>query len=217
MVDLIRVLIVDDHSLVRDSLATRLSLEEDIEVIGAAPDADAGLEFALAHQPSLILMDTDMPGRQCFDACRTVRARLPETKLVFLSAHATDHYIEEALRLEASGYLTKHEAPEVVVRAIRAIAAGETIFSPEVEARVVNEGRGARNGDIRTRVGQLSPREREVLRYIARGLSKKEIAASMHISVKTVDNHSTSLMSKLDLHDRVDLARFAIREGLVEA
>ncbi len=213
----IRLLLVDDHALVRTSLSMWLNGHEDLEVVGEAGDADAAVDLALRTKPDMVLMDIDMPGPLCFDAARTIGRRRPETRIVFFSGHAHDRYIECALDCGVAGYITKSEDPEVMADALRRIAAGESWFSSPIRERIVIDRDGPRlavtNGDHNL---PLTPRELEVLRYIARGMSKKEIAATMHISVKTVDNHSTSLMTKLDIHDRVQLARFAIRQGLIE-
>jgi len=211
------VLLVDDHGLVRDSLAAWLQSQPDMTVLATAGTAEDGLEAAIRNQPDIVVFDIDMPGRISFDVAKTLKTRLPETRIMFLSAFCHDRYIEQALAVEAAAYVTKSESPATVADAVRTVAAGGAYFSPEVEERIVVDTRGVTLGSERTRSSILSPRELEVLRYIARGLSKKEIGATMHISVKTVDNHSTSLMSKLDVHDRVELARYAIREGLVEA
>ena len=212
------VLLADDHALLRDSLASLIRGTGDISVVGQVGSADEAIPEAVRHSPDVLLMDIDMPGLQCFDAARTIRARCPRTKIIFVSAFFHDRYIEEALVVEASGYVTKGESPDTILRAIRSVAAGGTYFSPDVQSRIVVDSGGprlAREGA--TRAATLTPREIEVLRYIARGLAKKDIAEIMHLSVKTVDNHSTSLMSKLNIHDRVELARYAIREGLAEA
>lgn len=219
----VRVLLIDDHTLVRSTLANWLREAGGIEIVEQSGDAAEGLDAALRTRPDVVIMDIDMPGLLCFDAARTIRARLPETRLIFLSAFTHDRYISDALSVEASGYLTKGEPPEGVVDAIRTVAGGGTWFSKEIQDRIIIDGEGVRlggqneNSAVATRGRLLTRRETEVLRYIARGLSKKEIAATMHISVKTVDNHCTSVMAKLDIHDRVELARYAIREGLAEA
>ncbi|TVS08974.1 MAG: DNA-binding response regulator [Phycisphaerales bacterium] len=213
----IRLLLADNHALVRASLANWLNGHEGLDVIGEAGDADAAVELALRLKPDMVLMDIDMPGLLCFDAARTIGQRCPETRVVFVSGYTHDRYIEGALKSGVAGYITKGEEPEVMAEALFRIASGETWYSNEIQQRIVIDREGPRlavtNGD---RSLPLTPRELEVLRYVARGMSKKEIAATMHISVKTVDNHSTSLMTKLDIHDRVELARFAIRNGLIE-
>lgn len=214
----ISVLLVDDHALVRETLASWLRGTPGLRVVGEVGSADEAIAVAIRDQPDVVVMDIDMPGLLAFDAVRTIKARCPRTRALVLSAFFHDRFIEDALRAEASGYITKSEPPEVVVKAIQAVAAGGAFFSRQVQERIVVDAGGARLADQgRTRSALLSPREQEVLRYIARGLSKKDIAAVMHLSVKTVDNHSTSLMAKLNIHDRVELARYAIREGLAEA
>jgi DNA-binding NarL/FixJ family response regulator len=167
-------------------------------------------------QPDIVLLDIDMPGMAAFDAARTIRLRSPRTRLAFVSAHFHDRYIEQALGVGAMGYITKGEPPETVARAIRSIAGGGAYFSPDVQARIVIDVSGPRLADQqRTRVSILTAREQEVLRYLASGLAKKEIAETMNLSVGTVNNHAANLMKKLDIHDRVELTRFAIREGIV--
>lgn len=213
----ISVLLVDDHALVREALGSWLRSEEGIRVVGEVGSADEAVAMAVQHRPDVVMMDIDMPGLLSFEAARLIRSRSEKTRIVFLSAFSSDRYIEDALKAEASGYISKNQPPEAVAKAIRQVAAGGVYFSPEIQRRIVIDSSGARLAkEGKTRVSTLTQREMEVLRYLARGLSKKEIAATMHLSVKTVDNHSASLMAKLDIHDRVELARFAIREGLAE-
>ena len=155
-----------------------------------------------------------MPGLNCFEAARRLRVIRPKTRVIFLSAFKHDRYIEQALEVKAHGYLTKRESPEKVVAAIREVAAGGAYFCEEVQSRIIVDETGANLP--RSRVSKLTPREMEVLQYIARGYGKREIGHIMNLATKTVENHTTSLMSKLAIHDRVDLARFAFREGLAE-
>lgn len=217
MSDKISVYLVDDHALLRDTVAGYLSKQPDILVVGQAATAHEALPAVAQLSPDVVLMDVDMPGRSSFEAVKTMRSRNGELRVIFLSGFFNDHYIDQALQVQAMGYITKNEPPEVLIQAVRDVAHGGLYYSPEVLSRMVVDGGGARlSADNRSRIQLLTHREVEVLRYIARGLAKKEIAVSMHISVKTVENHSNSLMCKLDIHDRVKLARFAIREGLVE-
>jgi DNA-binding NarL/FixJ family response regulator len=215
----IRVLLADDHQLVRDVLGERLSREPDMIVVAKASDAEEALLMSRSYQPDVLLMDIDMPGLICFDAAERIMALRHEVRIVFLSAFFNDRYITEALRIKARGYLTKREPPEKVIAAVREVAAGGAYFSDEVRDRLVVNA----NGGIdltpqgKTRASTLTPRELEVLRYIARGMSKKEVATTMSISVKTIENHCGSLMAKLGIHDRVGLTLYAIREGLAEA
>lgn len=214
----IKLLVVDDHALVRDALADRLQREPDIDIVGTAATADEAIEKTIESKPDIILMDIDMPGLDCFDAAKTITSLQPDTRIVFLSAYHHDSYIEKALNVKARGYLTKREPPESVVAAIHEVASGGACFSEEVQARIVVDSRGAKLAPRETsRASMLTPRELEILRYVARGLSKKEIARVIDLSVKTVDRHCANLMAKLDIHDRVELTRFAIREGMADA
>lgn len=192
--------------------------EPDIEVVGRTENADRAVPEAIRLEPDIVLMDIDMPGRICFEAARAIQDRCPQIRIIFLSAFFHDRYIEQALEVLAAGYVTKGEPPETVIEAIRAVASGRSYFSTDVQDRLVVDPKGLRLAHKkRSRASTLTPKELEVLRYIARGLSQKQIAATMHRSEKTVHNHCTQLMAKLDIHDRVELARFAIREGLAEA
>lgn len=214
----ISLVLADDHTLMRDMLRERLSRESDMVVCDSVNNAEAALTSALEYTPDIVIMDIDMPGLLCFDAARTIGERCPGTAIIFLSAHFHDRYVEESLAVRAAGYITKNEPLESVVAAVRAVAAGGSYFSAEVQARIVVDAHGTRLAKRpQSRASKLTPRELEVLRYIARGLSQKEIAQIMHLSVKTVHRHGINLMEKLDIHDRVELTRFAIREGLAEA
>jgi DNA-binding NarL/FixJ family response regulator len=213
-----RILLVDDHALLRESLVKTLEAQPEMFVVGSVGDADAAIKEVLRLEPDIILMDIDMPGIICFDAVKRIHLLRKQTRVIFLSAFHHDHYIEQALKVKARGYLTKSEPLENVIKAIQQVAAGRTYFSDEVMDRIVADTHGLRLEKPQcTRTASLTNREVEVLRYLARGLSKKEIAYAMHLSVKSVDGHATRLMSKLTIHDRVELTRFAIREGLAEA
>ncbi len=212
-----RIMLVDDHAMVRQALAASLR-GAGVVVEAEAGDAGSAMEMALRLKPDIVLMDIDMPWMICFDAARTMLAALPQTRLVMLSAFSHDHYISQALSVRARGYVTKRAGVAEVLEAVRAVAAGGTYFSPEVEARLILGDDGVRlDGADATRASTLTARELEVLRYIARGLAKKEIARTMYLSVKTIENYTARLMDKLDIHDRVELTRYAIREGLAEA
>jgi len=213
----IRVLVVDDHALVRDMLADRLSREPTISVVGTAASADVAVDVAEQHQPDVVILDIDMPGLDCFEGARRILDVRPETRIVFLSAFTHDQYIDQALEIGAMGYVTKREPPLNIVRAIRDVAADRAYFSDEVRERIVLDNHSARLPPrAGSRLRQLTPRERDVLLYVARGLTKRGVAEVLGISVKTVEKHAENLMARLDIHDRVELARFAIREGLIE-
>lgn len=213
----ISIVIADDHKLVLEALQHRLEDDGELRVVGTAEDGRGAIEQVDRQRPDIVVMDIDMPGLSSFEAARIIRERSPETQVIFLSAFCNDRYIEAALHVEAAGYVTKKESLQSVVDAIRAVRAGQCYFSPEVRARMVVEASGVTlEEDARSRLATLTPRELQILRYIARGLSRKEIAATIELSLKTVECHCANLMSKLDIHDRVELARFAIREELVE-
>jgi len=213
----VKVLIVDDHGLVRDSLSSSLCHRADLEVVGVAEDADDAITKVLELQPDVVLMDIDMPGISCFDAIQILRSRAPQIKVILVTAYEHDEHIEQALRVKANGFVTKSEGLACLTEAVRNVAAGRVHFSPEVMNRLVINGDEIRlENPPKSRLGMLSPRERELLRVLARGVSLKDAAAILAISYKTADKQKASLMAKLDIHDRVELARYAIREGLVE-
>lgn len=213
----IRIVLADDHALVRRSVAALLRTHPEFDVVADVSTTDAAVAACSTHQPDVLLLDVDIPGIESFEAARRATSASPVTKVVFLSAFTHDRYIEAALEAGAMGYVTKSEPPEQLVGAIRAVVGGDCYFSPDVRRRLVVDEHGASLSlEVKSRSSTMTPREVEVLRYIARGLSKKQIASLMQLSVKTVENHAANLMTRLGIHDRVELTRFAIREGLVE-
>ena len=213
----VSILVVDDHGLIRDSLSALLAREQDLTVVGVAGTADEAIGKVVELKPELVLMDIDMPGISCFDAIQTIRSRLPDTKCVLLTAYEHDEHLEQALEVKASGFVSKNEGSAALITAVRNVAAGRIHYSPEDMNRLVVQGDEIRlESPPKSRLSMLSPRERELLRVLARGLSLKEAASVLGISYKTADKQKASVMAKLDIHDRVELARYAIREGLVE-
>jgi len=213
----IRVILADDHSLVRTTLAAWLSALPDLCVLTTVESAEAALSAALDQRPDVVLLDVDMPGQDAFDAARAIQARAPLVRIIFLSAFFSDRYIERALAVKAAGYLTKAEGPESVAQAIREVRSGRVCFSPDVRSRLVVDATGVRLANpAQTRTASLTPRELELLRYLGRAMSRKEVAKVMHLSAHTIDRHTTNLMQKLGIHNRAELCRFAIREGLAE-
>lgn len=205
----IRVLIADDHPLIRDAIAALLKETGDMELVGIADQAGKAVDLVAKLKPRVVVMDILMPGVDAFQAVDEMRRLSPGTDVIFLSGAAFDTMIEQAKRSGSIGFVSKADGGGPVIEAIRAAVKGEQYFSESLRSQV--------HAGLGERLRSLSGRELEVLRYIARGFSKKEIGNLMHLSVKTVDRHATSLMAKLDIHDRVELARFAIREGLVTA
>jgi DNA-binding NarL/FixJ family response regulator len=218
MSKMISILIADDHDSLRELLKDRLEAEPDMKVFAHVGDAETAAVQAAALKPDIVMLDIDMPGLSAFDAAERIRASCPATRTIFFTAFVRDHFIEQALAVKAWGYVTKTERAETLVKAIRDVSKGFAYFSPDVQARLVMGHKGPqlvrKNQSL---VSTLTAREREVLGYVARGLAKKDIADTMCISVKTVDYHCANLMDKLRIHDRVELTRFAIREGIVEA
>lgn len=214
----IKILLVDDHGVIRDALAERLQRELDFTIVGQAATADDAIPLVDQTRPDIVLMDISMPGMFSFEAARHISEHHPETRIIFLSAFVQDTYIEQALSARAHGYVAKREPADRVVSAIREVANGGAYFSDEVSSRIVVDSSGARLRDAAvSRLSLLSRRELEMLSYVAKGLGKKEMAMITGRAVKTIDHHITRMMKKLDIHDRVDLARFAIREGLAES
>ncbi|TWT45755.1 Transcriptional regulatory protein LiaR [Phycisphaerae bacterium RAS1] len=213
----ISVVLADDHAMVRDALAAWFAGQPDIKIVATAETTNEAVAAAVMHSPDVALLDIDMPGILAFDAAREIRRRSPNTRILFVSGFLSDRYIEQALAAGAGGYLTKGESPEKIAEAIRAMAAGAASFSADVQERIVIGPDGPHAAGGRTRAATLSPRELSVLRYVAQGMPKKEIAVLMNIGMKTVEKHVENIMRKLDIHDRVELARFAIREGMAEA
>ncbi len=210
----IRILLVDDHEIVREALAQYLSGQASLEVVASVSDHASAVEESERARPDVALLDIEVPGLDCFVAAREIRERSPSTRILFLSAFCRDRYIEEALAVGAAGYVVKGEEPATLHRAIDAVMSGGRYFSEEVERRLVVGDDGLRLAEPgSTRAASLTAREREILGYVAVGMSKKEIAALVDLSVRTIDAHVRNIMSKLDMHDRVELARFAIREG----
>ncbi len=212
----ISILLADDHELIGKMLSSLIQAEDDMQVVGSLNNSEDAIQHAIRLAPDVCVLDIDMPGPSCFIAARTIKTRCPNTKIIFLSAFAQDHHIQQALDVGAAGYVNKKESPQTVLKAIRIAAAGNAYFSSDVQKLITMDSSGTRLVHTKpTPFSKLTPRELEVLQQIAMGLSKKEVAKKLHISANTVDNHTNHLMTKLNIHDRVGLTRLAIREGLV--
>jgi two-component system, NarL family, response regulator LiaR len=206
---LIRVLICDDHAVVRQGLRTFLDLQEDIVVVGEAADGEQALAAIARERPDVVLMDLVMPGVDGIEALRELRARAPTTRAIVLSSFIDDDKLFPAVRAGAAGYLLKDVQPQELVAAIRTVHGGGSLLHPVVAARLMEEL--ATSAPLE----QLTAREREVLALIGRGLANKLIARELGIAEKTVKAHVSSVLSKLGLTDRTQAALFAVREGLV--
>ena len=212
----IRVLLADDHTMVRKGLRSILDAEADLEVVGEADNGRDAVKMAQKLFPKVVVMDITMPGLNGLEATRQIRKQIPDTQVVILSMHASEEYVLEVLRSGASGYVVKQAAPAELVSAIHAASRGEAFLSPSVSKTVVSEY--VRQAEAAEGPGPhevLTGREREVLQLIAEGKSNKEIARELSISVKTVETHRAHLMGKLDLHSAVEVTQYAIRKGMV--
>ena len=209
-----RVLLADDHILVRAGLRKLLESIAGFEVVGEADDGLALLALVEQLQPDLVMMDIGMPGLNGIDATARVMKGWPKTRVVILSMHQSEEYVRQALRHGAAAYLLKDAAPLELEQALAAVMRGETYLSPAVSKGVLNDyvnrlRQDEQPGDA------LTPRQREVLKLVAGGLSTKEIARSLDLSVKTVDTHRSQLMKQLDIHEVTGLVRYAMRLGLL--
>ena len=210
----IRVLIADDHALLRAGIRSLLAGISDIDVIGEASDGREALELVASLRPHVILMDIGMPNMNGLMAADRIRSEFPNVRVVMLSMHATTEYVNQALRAGAVGYLLKDAQTTELEFAVKAVARGESYLTPVVSKQLMSSylqlaGRGE------TDTGPLTPRQREILQLIAEGNTTKQIAAALKISVKTVETHRTQLMDRLDIHDIPGLVRYAMRTGLV--
>ena len=209
------IVVVDDHKIVREGLVRLLQEREDFTVIGEASDGEEAVQMVLEKQPDVVIMDIWMPRLSGIDATRRIGKRDCDSKILVLSMHESRTYVEEVLRAGASGYVVKNSAATDLIQAIDAVCGGASYLSPAITQQVVDAI--ARPGDTSpSGVAMLTDREREVLQLIAEGLSSKEIANMLGVSLKTVDSHRSNLMEKLDIHKVSGLVRFAIRAGLVE-
>jgi two-component system response regulator NreC len=212
-----RLLLVDDHAVVRSGLRMMLENERDVEIIGEAATASEALERATRLKPNVILMDIGLPDMSGIDATREIKKRFPDVSIVALTIHEDEEYFFKMLEAGASGYVPKRAAPEELVTAIRAAATGQVYLYPSLAKLLVRDFlSGGRPSSDQT-ASNLTDREQEVLTYLAEGSNNEEIATSLVISQKTVARHRENIMRKLNLHSRADLVRYAIRKGIIKA
>jgi DNA-binding NarL/FixJ family response regulator len=210
----IRILLADDHTLVRAGIRSLVQSLPGVQVVAEAGDGREALSLIETHQPDVALLDIAMPGLNGLEVAAQVADNFPFVRVLILSMHATEEYVLRALRAGAAGYLLKDADTAELELAIKAVTNGETYLSPAVSKHVTEYVRRIGEGEHST-LERLTPRQREVLQLVAEGHTTQEIARLMNLSVKTVETHRTQLMDRLDIHDIAGLVRYAVREGLV--
>lgn len=213
----LRILLAEDHSILREGLKSLLSTQPDIEITGEAEDGQQAIQQANALQPDLVLMDLTMPRMNGTDAIRAIKRRNPEMRVIVLTVHKAAEYVRTALEAGASGYVLKDDTHQELVTAIRTVIAGRTYLSPRICDQVVSGflGRGASAAETELPWETLTDREKAVIKLVAEGYKNREIAEFLSVSIKTVEKHRSNLMKKLDLHNASALTAYAIQNGLV--
>jgi DNA-binding NarL/FixJ family response regulator len=213
----IKVIVADDHTIVRKGLCAILEGETDIEVVGEAEDGREAIKKVEQFQPDVVLLDITMPILNGLEATRQLSKRFPKLKILILTMHDNEEYVFETLRAGASGYLVKRSAPNELISAIQAVYSGGSFLSPAISKRVIDEY--VRGGPKKVKedeeYGKLTEREREILQLIAEGRANREIAELLNISIKTVESHRSHIMEKLNIRNIAELTQYAIRKGLI--
>ena len=211
----IRILLADDHTLVRAGIRSLLESLPDVEIVGESEDGREAVELVEKHSPDIAVLDIGMPGLNGIEAARRISATSTRTRIVMLSMHTEPTYVRQALEAGASGYLLKSAAASELPLAIRSVMRGETYLTPRISQEVVRGYLRPEEGSAPTPLAGLTGRQREILQLVAEGQSTKEIAHRLNVSIKTVETHRQRLMDRLDIHDVPGLVRFAIRAGIV--
>jgi DNA-binding NarL/FixJ family response regulator len=214
--DVIKVLLADDHTIVRKGLRSLLESENGILVVGEAADGREAIDQVGRLRPDVVIMDIGMPGLNGLESTRQIKARYANIQVLILTVHTSEEYVFQILRAGASGYVLKRAAPKELISAIQAVNRGEAFLSPSISRKVVDEF--VKNGAATTEwdsYEKLTPREREVLQLIAEGHPTRVIAELLHISVKTAETHRAHLMDKLDMRSTAELTRYAISKGVI--
>jgi DNA-binding NarL/FixJ family response regulator len=209
----IRVVIADDHGIVRSGLKMLIDRQRDMEVVAEANDGVAALESAQSHRPDVAVLDVSMPRMTGLQAAREIRSHLPDTRVLLLSMHDDERYFLEGLEAGAAGYVLKRAADTDLIGALRTVAGGRTFLSDDAQRTLMDEW--LENGSAQPD-DPLTPRELEVVKLIAEAYTNRQIAETLKLSEKTVESHRANVLSKLEMRDRVELVRYAIRRGLVE-
>jgi DNA-binding NarL/FixJ family response regulator len=207
-----RIVIADDHGIVRSGIRLLLERQPDLEVVAEAADGIEARDTVIRERPDLAILDVKMPGLTGLQATREIKSQRPEVSILILSMHDDDRYLFEALKAGASGYVLKSQADTDLLDAIRSVQRGEPFLSPGAQQALIRDL--LERGDQAE--SELTPREEEIVKMVAEANTSREIAEMLHLSEKTVENHRANAMKKLGLRDRVELVRYAIRKGLVE-
>lgn len=212
-----RVIIVDDHALVREGIIAFLKFHDDIEVVGEAANGLQAIEKVEKLRPDIVLMDISMPGLGGIEATVEIKKRYPETKVLIVTQYDDREYVSRLLKAGVSGYILKHAVGTDLISAIRAVSRGESYLYSTIAGKVIDGylGKGSEM-EVEDPYEKLTDREKQVLKLIAEGLSHKEIASKLDISVKTVIAHQTNISEKTDLHSRAALIKFAISKGIIK-
>lgn len=210
-----RVLIADDHTMVRESLVSVLQSDGDVQVVAQASDGIEAIEKALQVRPDIIVVDLSMPRLNGIEVVRRLREALPDTRVLVLTMHQEDEYILQAVRAGASGYLVKDSAAAELLAAVRSLHAGRGYFGPQAAKTLAEQVQHPERA-LEDRYGRLTAREREVFHLMAEGMTTKEIARRLGISVKTSENHRGRVLDKLDVRNSAELVRYALRKGLLD-
>jgi DNA-binding NarL/FixJ family response regulator len=215
----ITVLLAEDHQIVREGFRALLKHERDIEVVGEAATGREAVQLTRKLHPAVVVMDIAMPLLNGLEATRQIRKDFPDTKVLILSAHSDNAYVEQVAVLGAAGFLLKQSSSDNLATAIREVHKGNTFFSPAISKRLHGRDRESldRAGQLKKKTNRLSSREAEVLQLIAEGKPNKQVASELGVSFKTVDKHRQHLMTKLNIHDVAGLTRYAIAEGIIES
>ena len=215
----ISVLIADDHTIVREGLRKLLESETNIEVVGEAATGRKAVDMSQELHPDVVIMDIAMPQMNGLEATRLIRQAAPDVKVLILSAHSDDAYVESVIKIGAAGYLVKQVSAHFLAEAVRKVQTGNTFYSPSISRRFSKRQRDSlnRKGVPKANATTLSSREKEVLQLIAEGEANKQIANTLGISIKTVEKHRDHLMHKLDIHETAGLTRYAIKTGIIES
>ena len=211
----IGIVLAEDHAIVRKGLRSLLEQQSGIEVLAEASDGREAVKAVETLKPDLLLMDFSMPGLNGLEATRQVKQRVPSTRVLILTRHDNKEYIEAILKAGASGYLLKKSAASELIYAIQSVYRGDSFLDPSISGMVIEGFLHQSAGEGQAPDEIITPREREVLQLIAEGHPNREIASTLHISVKTVDNHRANLMKKLELINTADLIQYAIRNGII--